>query len=254
MEQAAQSVEQVTQAAQAAQSVDFAVFAIPVLLALIPGFLFYLGYRFSRRYPSSFAGKSLNWLGGHGVTLVVVTALTLMRGTVVPDWVVGQLPLIITVAYLVFGFGLRSPYLFSLGLATPGLWMFCMKSWQAFSGAETVLYDLPQDPFWYLLAAAVIFGLQYFSRPKEFWEEAEASLVVISGSYFMGSLWLLALGQETMLSGLGLSQALWAAGLFFVSAFLLWCANNLKDPLFAACSIIGLSAGVFTFIAHFPGA
>lgn len=239
---------------QAAQSFDFAVFAVPVLLALIPGFLFYAGYRFSRKDASSFAGRSLNWLGGHGVTLVVATAVTLMGGTVVPNWAVTQLPLIITVAYLVFGFGLRSPYLFSLGLATPGLWLFCMKSWQALSGTTEMLYKLPEDPFWFLLAAAVIFGLQYFSRPKEFWEEAEASLVVISGSYFIGSLWLLALGQGGMLSSMGLAQHLWAVGLFAVSAFVLWCANNLRDPLFAACGIIGLSAGVYTFISYYPWA
>lgn len=239
---------------QTAESFDFAVFAIPVLLALIPGFLFYAGYRFSRKDVASFAGKSLYWLGGHGITLVVATALTLLRGTLVPDWCVPQLPLIITVAYLVFGFGLRSPYLFSLGLATPGLWLFCMKSWQAFSGSTDMLYKLPEDPFWYLLAAAVIFGMQYFSRPKDFWEEAAASLVVISGSYLIGSMWLLALGQGGMLAAMGLAQHIWAAGLVLVSGFLLWCANNLRDPLFAVCGVIGLSAGVFAFISHYPWA
>lgn len=231
---------------------DSGAFFILVLVALVPVFLFYAGYRFSRKYVSSFAGKSLYWLGGHGVTLVIVTALTLLRGAVIPDWAVLQLPLIITVLYLVLGFGLRSPYLFSLGLATPGLWMFCMKSWQSLSGAETVLYNLPQDPFWYLLAAAVVFGLQYFTKPKDFWEEAEASLVVISGSYLMGSFWLLALGQQGMLTSLGLAQYIWALALLAVSAFLLWCSNNLRDPLFAACSIIGISAGVYTCISSFP--
>lgn len=255
MEQAAQVVEQAAQPLeQAAQSVDFAVFAIPVLLALIPAFLFYTGYKFSRKDPLSFAGKSLNWLGGHGITLVAVTALTLLRGTLVPDWAVTQLPLIITVAYLAFGFGLRSPYLFSLGLATPGLWLFCIKAWQALSGSKEMLYKLPEDPFWFLLGAAVIFGLQYFTRPREFWEEVSASLVVISGSYLIGSLWLLALGQGGMLASMGLGQHIWAVGLFLVSGFLLWCANNLRDPLFAACGIIGLSAGVYTFISYYPWA
>lgn len=237
---------------QAAQTFNWAALAIPVLLALIPGFLFYMGYRFSRRHVSSFAGKSLYWLGGHGVTLVIVTALTLLRGAYLEDWIVAQLPLIITVVYLVLGFGLKSPFIFSLGLATPGLWMFLVKSWGAFSGNTESLYSLPQDPFWYLLAAAVIFAMQYIAKPKDFWEEAGASLVVISGSYLMGGFWLLALAQPGLLSSIGIAQYLWAIALLAVSGFLLWCASHLRDPLFAACSTIGAAAGVYTFISYYP--
>lgn len=248
-----------------------AVFAIPALLLFVPGFLFYTGYQFSRKHVRSFAGKSLYWLGGHGITLVLVTTLTLLRPALIPDMVVTQLPLIITVVYLLLGLGLRSligarapgsrnllaffaSYIFSLGLATPGLWMLLMKSWQAFSGTEELLYRLPQDPFWCLLAAVAIFSLQYLSRPRGFWEEAEASLVIISGSYLMGGLWLLALGQPGLLSIVGLAQHLWAAALVAVSAFLFWCAGNLRDPLFAVCGVVGLSAGVYTFISYYPWA
>jgi hypothetical protein len=237
---------------QATQMYNWAALAIPVLLALIPAFLFYTGYRFSRSDSSSFAGKSFYWLGGHGVTLVIVTALTLLRGVCIPDMVVTQLPLIVTVAYLVAGFAFRSSFLFSLGLATPGLWMFLMKSWEAFSGNKEMLYVLPLDPFWYLLAAAVIFALQYLKRPKEFWEEAESSLVVISGSYLMGAFWLLALAQGGLLSGVGVNRHIWSLALLAVSAFLLWCANHLRDPLFAGCSVIGISAGAYTFISYYP--
>jgi hypothetical protein len=236
---------------QAAQTFNWAALAIPLLLCFVPGLLFYTGRKFSRRYPDSFAGKSFHWLGGHGVTLVLVTALTLMRGPV-PDMVVTQLPLIVTAVYLVAGFIIRSPFLFSLGLATPGLWVFVIKSWQAFSGATESLYSLPQDPFWYLLAAAVIFCLQYLQKPKEFWDEAEASLAIVSGSYLMGAFWLLALGQASLFSSVGIAQWIWAVLLTAVSSFLLWCARYLRDPLFAACAIIGLSAGVYTFISHYP--
>lgn len=236
---------------QAAQNLNWAALAIPLLLCLVPGLLFYTGRKFSRRYPDSFAGKSLYWLGGHGITLVLVTALTLFRGPV-PDMVVTQLPLIVTVFYLVAGFVIRSPFLFSLGLATPGLWMFLVKSWQAFSGTAESLYRLPQEPFWYLLAAAVIFALRYLQKPREFWEEAEASLVIVSGSYLMGAFWLLALGQPSLLTSVGIAQWVWAVALAAVAAFLLWCARFLRDPLFAACSVIGLSAGVYTFISYYP--
>ena len=237
---------------QAALTVNWAILAIPTLLALIPAFLFYTGARFSHNRLSSFAGKSFHWLGGHGVTLVIVTALTLLRGAFIPDMVVTQLPLIVTVVYLVLGFSFRTSFLFSLGLATPGLWMFCTKSWESFSGAKETLYSLPQDPFWYLLAAAVIFALQYLSRPKEFWAESETSLVVISGSYLMGGFWLLALAHGGLLNNIGVAQHVWSLVLLAVSAFLLWCANFLRDPLFAACSVIGISAGVYTFIAYYP--
>ena len=237
---------------QTAQTFNWTFLVIPALLTLVPVSLFVGGYRVSRRYVSSFAGKTLYWLGGHGVTLVIVAALTAMQGVFVPDMVVTQLPLLLSVAYLLLGLVLRSSYFFSLGLATPGLWMFCVKSWEAFSGIKGTIYLLPQDPFWYLLAAAIIFGLQYLSKPRLFWEEAEASLVTISGSYLMGGIWLLALGQKSLLDGIGLPQYIWAAVLFATAAFLLWCARYLRDPLFAACSVIGLAAGVYTFIIYFP--
>lgn len=229
------------------QTFNWATLAIPALLALIPALLFYTGYKFSRHDSSSFAGKSFYWLGGHGVTLVVVTAVTLL-GQFLPGYVVARLPLIITVLYLVCGFIRRSPFFFSLGLATPGLWVFFIKIWEAFSSTTVGLYNLPQDPFWYVLAAVVIFALQYLRTPRKFWEETESSLVVISGSYLMGALWLLALGQPGLLDGLGLTPRLWSVALLAVSAFQLWCANHLRDPLFAVCSIIGLCAGVYTFI------
>lgn len=236
---------------QTAQTFNWATLLVPLLLALIPVLLFHSGRRFARNHPDSFAGKSLYWLGGHGVTLVLVTAITLLRGPV-PDMVVTQLPLIVTALYLVSGFTLRSPFIFSLGLATPGLWMFVIQAWKAFSESEAVLYKLPQEPFWYLLAAAVIFGLRYLQKPREFWTEAEASLVIVSCGYLMGGLWLLALGQPSLLGSIGLAQYLWAVALLILSAFLLWCARYLRDPLFAACSVIGLSAGIYTFISHYP--
>lgn len=247
-----EQLQQATQATQAAQSFDFAVFAVPVVLALVPAFLFYAGYCFSRKDSSSFAGKSLYWLGGHGITLVLATALTLMGGTLIPAWVVAHLPMFITGVYLVSGFALRSAYLFSLGLATPGLWMLVVASWQSITGSTNLPHNLPGEPFWYLLAAAVIFGLRYCKRPRDFWEDADASLVVISGSYLVGGLWLLALGRGGMLGSIGIAQHFWAVALFLVSGFLLWCSNHLRDPLMAACGVIGLSAGVYSFVSYYP--
>lgn len=236
---------------QTALTFNWTAFAIPVLLAFIPALLFYSGRKFSRRYPDSLAGKSFYWLGGHGVTLVLVTALTLLRGPV-PDMLVTQLPLVLTVIYLIVGFLARSSFLFSLGLATPGLWMFLMQTWKAFSGTQDSLYSLPQEPFWYLLAAVVIFCLRYLQKPHDFWDESESSLVIVSSGYLMGALWLLALGQPSLLASIGLAQHVWAVALLALSAFLLWCSRYLRDPLFAACGMIGLSAGVYTFISHYP--
>jgi len=237
---------------QAAQTFTKAVLAIPALLALIPILLFIGGYQLSRKQSYSFAGKSMYWLGGHGITLVIVSMLVVLRDSVVPAGILFHLPLLITVIYLFTGVVFRSAFLFSLGLATPGLWLFFIKGWEAFTGSKVELFHLPHEPFWYLLAAVIIFGLQYLSKPREFWEEAEASLVVISGSYLMGGLWLLALGEKSLLSGIGIAQYLWAVLLVAVSAFFLWCGKYLKDPLFVACSIIGIAAGVYTFISYYP--
>mgnify|MGYP003623307215 CR=1 FL=1 len=239
---------------QAAQTFSTAMLAIPALLTLIPILLLIGGYQLSRKQMLSFAGKSMYWLAGHGVTLVLVSVLVVLRGLGFPDWVIYHLPLLITALYLFMGVVFRSAFIFSLGLATPGLWLFIVKGWEAFTGEKVALFHLPQEPFWYLLAAVVIFGLQYLSKPRDFWEDAEASLLVISCSYLMGGLWLLSLGQQSLLSGIGIAQYIWAILLVAVSAFFLWCGKYLKDPLFVACSVIGVAAGVYTFISFYPWA
>ena len=237
---------------QALQTFNQANLAIPALLALIPVLLFIGGYRLTRNNVLSFAGRALYWLAGHAVTLVIVVTLTLLAGTAIPAQAILHLPLAFTILYLFLGILFRSPYFFSLGLATPGLWMFVVKGVEAFTAMKLDMYMLPQDPFWYLLAALVIFGMQYLSKPKDFWEEAETSLATISSSYLMGAFWLLALGQGSLLSGIGVPQYLWAGGLVVLGAFLLWCAKYLRDPLFAACSTIGLAAGIYAFISYYP--
>lgn len=237
---------------QAAQTFNQATFAISALLALIPLILFIAGYRLTRNNLLSFAGKALYWLAGHGVTLVIVVTLTLLRGATIPNQAILHLPLAFTLLYLLIGVIFRSPYFFSLGLAMPGLWMFVLKGAEAFTATKLDMFLLPQDPFWYALAALVIFGMQYLSKPRDFWEEAETYLATISGSYLMGAFWLLALGQASLLSSIGVPQYLWAAALVCLGAFLLWCAKYLRDPLFAGCSAIGLAAGVYAFISYYP--
>jgi hypothetical protein len=237
---------------QAAQTFNWASLALPALLAFIPIFLLIAGFRMSRHNRLSLTGRSMYWLAAHAVTLVLVTALVMLRGNYLPAGLIAQLPLIFSVLYLFLGIVFRSPFFFSLGLATPGLWLLLVKAWEAFAGAKLDLFLLPQDPFWYLLAGLLIYGLQYLTKPREFWEEAQSALLSISAGYVLGGLWLLALGQASLLSGIGLTQYLWAAVLAAVAAFFLWCGKYLRDPLFIGCSLIGLAAGVYTFISHFP--
>lgn len=238
---------------QAAQAFHWAALVFPALLILVPLVFFVGGYQLSRRESVPIAGRAFYWLGWHGVTLVVVALLTALRGQYVPDMVVTQLPLLVSVFYLIAGRIALSPFFVAVGLATPGLWVFLSKAWGAFSGAGETLYLLPHDPFWLLLAAAIIFGLLYYSgTPKVFWEDCGPWFVVISGGYLMGGLWLLALGQPSLLAALGLTQHVWAALLIAASAFLLWCARYLRDPLFAACGVCGLFAGVYTLVVFYP--
>jgi len=238
---------------QTAQTFTWTVLAVPILLTVVPLAFFVSGYQLSRKDTVPIAGKAFYWLGWHGVTLVVVALLTALSGTYVPGMVVTQLPLLVSVFYLIAGRAIRSPFVVALGLATPGLWVFLTRAWGAFSGSEGSFYLLPQDPFWFLLAAAIIFGLQYYAgKPRDFWEDCGPWFVVISGSYLMGGLWLLALGQPSLLSALGLAQHTWAMLLLVVSVFLLWCARYLRDPLFAVCSVCGLSAGVYSFVVFYP--
>ena len=137
---------------QATQTFNWAILAIPALLILIPAGFFYAGCRLSAQERFSRAGKPLYWLGGQGITLVLATLLFVLRGAFVPDMVVTQLPLILTVCYFLLACAFRSSFLLSIAIATPGLWLFCSLSWQAFSGAKEMLFKLPQ-PLWMLISS-----------------------------------------------------------------------------------------------------
>ena len=238
---------------QAIQAFNWAVLVLPAMLTVVPLVFFVGGYQLSRKDTVAIAGKAFYWMGWHGVTLVVVALLTVLRGEYVPDTLVTQLPLLVSAIYLLAGRVARSSFFVALGLATPGLWLLLIKVLEVFFGIGEGIYLLPQDPFWLLLFAAVIFGLLHYpGQPKDFWEDCGPWFAVISGGYLMGGLCLLALGQSSLLSILDLAQHVWAALLVVLSAFLLWCARYLRDPLFAVCSICGFAAGVYTFVLYYP--
>jgi hypothetical protein len=238
---------------QAAQIFTWTVLVLPAILTLVPLAFFAGGYQISRKDTVSVAGRIFYWLGWHGVTLVMVALLTVLRGKYIPDMVVTQLPLLMSVVYLIAGRAVRSPFFAALGLATPGLWVFLTKVWQAFSGAKESLYMLPQEPFWFLLAAAIIFGLLYYpGRPGDFWEDCGPWFATISGCYLMGGLWLLALGQPSLLAVIGVGQHVWAVLLIAISVFLFWCARYMRDPLFMICGVCGFSAGLYAFMVYYP--
>ena len=237
---------------QTAQTFNWALLAIPVLLALIPGALFYSGYRASSGERLSFVGKPCYWLGVHGITLVLASLLYLLRGTCVPEAVVVQLPLLFVLLYLVLAIVLRSSCFLSIAIATPGLWMFCVQCWLAFSGGKDLYFNLPLEAFWYLLAALVLFALRYRPQFQRLWGEADGMMVTLSCSYLMGGLWLLALGQPSLLAVLKLEPFVWAIALLAVSAVLLWCSRIMRESLLAASSLVGFAAGVYTFVTRYP--
>ncbi|MDR2801181.1 MAG: hypothetical protein LBB52_07980 [Desulfovibrio sp.] len=237
---------------EATQSFNKVLLLIPALLALIPALLFYAGHRISRTDPSPLAGKSLYWLGGHGITLALVALLTVMSGSVIPDTLIARLPLVITVLYLCFGLALKLPAVFSLGLATPLLWFLLIRAGEAFFVTKYDLYNLPEEPFWYMLAALIVYGMRCLKKPAGFWENAEYSLVLISGCCLMTAIWLMAVGQPSLLSALNLPRHVWALALTLLSAGLLWCARHMSDALFGLCSLIGFASGAYTFISSYP--
>lgn len=237
---------------QVEQSLSWSVYILPVLLTAIPLLLFYAGHIVSRKEDSPFVSITLHWYGVHGITVVVAATLTLLGGVLVPAGLVPHLPLMAAVSYVLLGFLARSPFLFSVGLATPGLWMFLMKAWESVSGEWQTLYMLPQEPFWYLLGAVLIFNMKRLSTPKRFWENAETALVAVSSGYLVGGFWLLALGQKSLLGSIGLGQWVWAVVLLVISGFLLWCARFLRDPLLAGSGVVGLAGGVYSFLAYYP--
>ncbi|MDR1947641.1 MAG: hypothetical protein LBQ51_10830 [Desulfovibrio sp.] len=237
---------------EAQKILNAAHFLPPLLLALVAVLLFCAGFTLNRRNASPFPGRLLYYPGGLALTAALVALLTVLRRAGVPDATVAALPLIITLLYLGFGLLLRKPAIFTLGLALPLLWMLLMKIGEALSGLHYTLYNLPEEPFWYLLAAPVILGLRRLKKPAGFWEEAECSLVVTSACCLMCSFWLMAIGRPSLLTGLGLPAYAWALGLTAVSALFLWCAKYLEDIPFGACSLAGSAAGVYTLVSSWP--
>lgn len=235
-----------------AQTFSWALLAIPVLFALIPASLFYSGYRASSEERFSFVGKPCYWLGVHGITLTLVSLLYILRGTCVPEAVAVQLPLLFVLLYLILALALRSSFFLSIAIATPGLWLFCVQCWLAFSGAKDLYFNLPLEPFWYLLAAFVLFAVRYRIQFQRLWGEADGLMVTLSGSYLLGGLWLLALGQPSLLAALKFEPYVWAVVLLAASAVLLWCSRIMRESLLSASSLIGFSAGVYTFVTRYP--
>ncbi|MDR0826771.1 MAG: hypothetical protein LBN33_02685, partial [Desulfovibrio sp.] len=137
-------------------------------------------------------------------------------------------------------------------LATPPIWFLLTKVCEVFSGAKHIASNLPEEPFWYLLAALVIFGMRYLKKPEAFWEKSEYFLIVISGCCLMIACWLMAIGQPSLLAVIALPRHAWALALLFVSAILLWCAKHMTDTLFGICSLIGVASGIYTFISSYP--
>jgi hypothetical protein len=228
------------------------LFLSPSLPALVAVLLFLAGRALKRRGAHASFVRLLYYLGGFGVTAALVALITVLRRAGVPPATVAALPLLFTLLYLGLGLLLRRPGLFTLGLILPMVWMLLMKAGEALSGLSYTLYTLPGEPFWYLLAAPVIFGLRRLKKPAGFWEDAECSLVVVSACCLMCSFWLMAIGRPSLLAVLGLPVHVWASALVLVSALFLWCSRYLEDILFSACSLAGLAAGVYTVVASWP--
>jgi hypothetical protein len=228
------------------------LFLPPSLLALAAIPLFFAGREFNRRGARPFFVSLFFSLGGLALTAALAALLTALRGAGLPAATVAALPLIFTLLYLGLGLLLRKPALFTLGLVLPLLWMLLMKTGEALSGLHYTLYNLPEDPFWYLLAAPVVFGLRRLKKPAGFWEDAECSLAVASAGCLMCSFWLMALGKTSLLSVLGLPAVVWALALTAVSALFLWCSEYLEDILFRACGLAGAAAGVYTLVSSWP--
>jgi hypothetical protein len=228
------------------------LFLLPSLFAFAAVLLFPAGRALRRRGAHALPVRLLYYLGGLCLTAALVALITVLRRAGVPAATVAALPLLFTLLYLALGLLLRKPALFTLGLILPLLWMLLMKTGEALSGLHYTLYSLPEDPFWYLLAAPIIFGLRKLGKPTEFWEDAECSLTVVSACCLMCSFWLMASGRPSLLAVLGLPVHVWALALTAVSALFLWCSRYLEDILFGLCSLAGLAAGIYNLVVSWP--
>jgi hypothetical protein len=228
------------------------LFLPPAVLALAALLLFPAGRVLRRRGAHALSVRLLYYLGGLCLTAALVALLTVLRRAGVPAATVAALPLLFTLLYLGLGLLLRKPGLFTLGLILPPVWMLLMKAGEALSGLRYTLYNLPEEPFWYLLAAPILFSLRNLKRPAGFWEDAECSLTVVSACCLMCSFWLMATGRASLLAVLGLPVHVWALALTAASALFLWCSRYLEDILFGAVSLVGLAAGIYTLVVSWP--
>jgi hypothetical protein len=228
------------------------LFLPPSLFALAAILLFPAGRALRRRGAYALPVRLLYYLGGLCLTAALAALITVLRRAGVPAATVAALPLLFTLLYLGLGLLLRKPALFTLGLILPLIWMLLMKTGEALSGLRYTLYNLPEEPFWYLLAAPIIFGLRKLRKPAGFWEDAECSLTVVSACCLMCSFWLMSTGRPSLLAVLDLPVHVWALALTAASALFLWCSKHLEDILFGACSLAGLAAGVYILVVSWP--
>ncbi len=227
---------------------------VPVLLFALPLLLCAAGVWLMRRRGLQLEAHLCFFFAVHSVTLFCATGVYVYRGSfsAIPPGLLTLIPMLLAAVYLAIGALARSSFFWAVGLTTPGLTLIGQKAWAAMSGLAEPFFRIPQDPIWYLLAAVVIFGLRFTPRHKDFWENMEAAHLVASCGYAMIGLWLLAAGQASFLSALGISQPLWAGILMLAAAGAAWCARQLSDLALLGCSGVGFLTGLVSFFMYYP--
>ncbi len=240
--------------------VDPALSPSPALSLVVPAFLavfalvcLVAGGVMRRRRPESFVDKAYFFLA---VQALVYAASMLLFVYGAHESAVADLaalfPLLLSALLVFFGARLRSPVLWTAGLATPGLGFFGQKIWVMLPFSAGITFALPQDPLWFFGLAALIFAMPFTSQWRRLWEDMEPVHTAISCMYILAGFWMLSSQHPSLLDVFGLGAHIWAVLLAVAAAVVIWIARALRDPILFGVGVLGVLAGLVEFLIHYP--
>ena len=217
---------------------------LPFFLTLVTLAIFIAGLRQSRLLARR---SVLLFLALNSFTLTACLGADYHLIGHLPGWLLSVTPLCFTILYLIIGGGAKKPLVWGAGLATPGLWFFAQRLDELYFHVSRFTLPLPQDPAWFLLIGAALFVLMHVARIQKFWDAMEQPELIASFCYAMAGLWLLSLGEASVLGMFTLPVYAWAAILLALAGIGLWVARLLGDLALAICCGLGVIGVLYSF-------
>ncbi len=227
-----------------------ACLAVFALVCLVAG----VAVRRRKRKPESLVDNICFFLAVQALVYAVSMLLFIYGQWDIIEDLAAWAPLLLSVLLVLFGARLRSPVLWTAGLATPGLGFFCQKLWVLLPFSAGISFVFPADPVWFFGLAALILVMPFTRQWRALWEDLEPVHTAASCMYVLAALWLLSSKHVSVLEAFGVAAHLWAGVLVAASLLVLWIARALRDPVLLGAGAAGVVAGCVEFLMQYPSA